>query len=146
MVKAPVDSTTIIAPVFAHGIALGFILKKNSNYSGQAGRLKRLVKLVLLGENRNRLLADNKLSVVDLDIAALPHAVRGIVAEHVHLFRKNNIIFCLLFNCLWLQSHHVVEINEGIVDSDDIDALLQSGTQNETTNAAEAVVLMPKKR
>lgn len=35
-------------------------------------------------------------------------------------------------------SHHVVQVNEGVIDGHNIDALLKASPQNQTANTTEA--------
>lgn len=36
------------------------------------------------------------------------------------------------------ESHHVLQVNEGVVDGGDLDALLQAGPEDQTPNAAKS--------
>ena len=77
---------------------------------------------ILLGEYLDDLAADVELAVLrgahaDVGSPVVP-GVGGVVLEHVD---------------------HVVEGDEGVVDGDDLDTLIEGGAEDEATDAAEAV-------
>ena len=92
---------------------------------------------ISLVEDGDGLALDDELAVLDLD-GAVESAVGGVVLEHVNL-RNSELSSANTARERSEVAHHVVEVDEGVVDGDDLDlSVLERVSQDNSTNSTEA--------